>query len=88
MFPPDAWHPAPLALSIFRLSDLRLLVNEDNGRLETDRPHVFNAYGAYIFNWLGAKLILPSSPLSKPSLQAPRKRQGSSLFPLSRRQSF
>jgi len=28
---------------------------EDNGRLETDRPHVFNAYGAYIFNWLGGK---------------------------------
>lgn len=27
----------------------------DNGRLETDRPHVFNAYGAYIFNWLGSK---------------------------------
>ena len=24
---------------------------KDNGRLETDRPHVFNAYGAYIFNW-------------------------------------
>jgi Carboxypeptidase regulatory-like domain/TonB-dependent Receptor Plug Domain len=27
----------------------------DNGRLETDRPHVFNAYGAYIFNWMGSK---------------------------------
>ncbi|HUS09117.1 MAG TPA: TonB-dependent receptor [Pyrinomonadaceae bacterium] len=27
----------------------------DNGRLETDRPHVFNAYGAYILNWLGGK---------------------------------
>lgn len=23
----------------------------DNGRLATDRPHVFNAYGAYNFNW-------------------------------------
>lgn len=23
--------------------------------METDRPHVFNAYGAYIFNWLGSK---------------------------------
>ncbi|MEQ1763303.1 MAG: hypothetical protein ABL984_09185, partial [Pyrinomonadaceae bacterium] len=23
----------------------------DNGRLGTDRPHVFNAYGAYIFDW-------------------------------------
>lgn len=27
----------------------------DNGRLETDRPHVFNAYGAYVFDWLGSK---------------------------------
>jgi Carboxypeptidase regulatory-like domain/TonB-dependent Receptor Plug Domain len=27
----------------------------DNGRLETDRPHVFNVYGAYIFDWLGNK---------------------------------
>ena len=26
----------------------------DNGRLETDRPHVFNAYGAYILNWKGS----------------------------------
>jgi outer membrane receptor protein involved in Fe transport len=24
----------------------------DNGRLATDRPHVFNVYGAYNFNWL------------------------------------
>ena len=29
--------------------------NKDNGRLQTDRPHVFNFYGAYIFNWLGSK---------------------------------
>lgn len=27
----------------------------DNGRLQTDRPHVFNIYGAYIFNWMGSK---------------------------------
>jgi hypothetical protein len=27
----------------------------DNGRLETDRPHVFNIYGAYVFNWFGSK---------------------------------
>ena len=27
----------------------------DNGRLPTDRPHVFNIYGAYIFNWMGSK---------------------------------
>lgn len=25
----------------------------DNGRLATDRPHVFNAYGAYNFDWFG-----------------------------------
>ncbi|MEP6921771.1 MAG: TonB-dependent receptor [bacterium] len=29
--------------------------NKDNGRLQTDRPHVFNIYGAYIFDWLGNK---------------------------------
>lgn len=27
----------------------------DNGRLATDRPHVFNAYGAYILDWGGSK---------------------------------
>ncbi len=27
----------------------------DDGRLATDRPHVFNAYGAYIFDWRGSK---------------------------------
>jgi len=27
----------------------------DNGRLATDRPHVFNAYGAYILDWFGKK---------------------------------
>jgi Carboxypeptidase regulatory-like domain/TonB-dependent Receptor Plug Domain len=27
----------------------------DDGRLASDRPHVFNAYGAYIFNWGGSK---------------------------------
>ena len=27
----------------------------DNGRLATDRPHVFNAFGAYLFNWMGSK---------------------------------
>ena len=27
----------------------------DNGLLGTDRPHVFNAYGAYIFDWKGSK---------------------------------
>ncbi len=25
----------------------------DNGRLATDRPHVFNAFGGYNFNWFG-----------------------------------
>ena len=28
---------------------------EDKGRLQTDRPHVFNIYGAYIFDWLGSR---------------------------------
>src|SRR6185295_7656568 len=28
----------------------------DNGRLQTDRPHVFNIYGAYIFDWLDSKV--------------------------------
>jgi hypothetical protein len=28
---------------------------KDNGRLQTDRPHVFNIFGAYIFDWLGSK---------------------------------
>ena len=27
----------------------------DNGRLPTDRPHVFNIYGAYIFDWMRSK---------------------------------
>ena len=27
----------------------------DNGRLPTDRPHVFNLYGAYILDWMGSK---------------------------------
>jgi len=27
----------------------------DNGRLPTDRPHVFNIYGAYIFDWKGSR---------------------------------
>lgn len=27
----------------------------DNGRLATDRPHVFNAFGAYILDWGGSK---------------------------------
>lgn len=25
---------------------------KDNGRLQTDRPHVFNMFGAYIFDWM------------------------------------
>lgn len=28
---------------------------EDKGRLQTDRPHVFNIYGAYIFDWMGSR---------------------------------
>jgi Carboxypeptidase regulatory-like domain/TonB-dependent Receptor Plug Domain len=29
----------------------------DNGRLQTDRPHVFNIYGAYIYDWFGSKTL-------------------------------
>ena len=29
--------------------------NPDNGPLPTDRPHVFNIYGAYIFDWMGSR---------------------------------
>jgi hypothetical protein len=28
---------------------------KDNGRLQTDRPHVFNMYGAYIFDWMKSR---------------------------------
>ena len=28
---------------------------KDNGRLQTDRPHVFNIFGAYIFDWKGRR---------------------------------
>jgi hypothetical protein len=31
------------------------LGEKDNGPLQTDRPHVFNVFGAYIFHWLGSK---------------------------------
>lgn len=31
------------------------LGQSDSGRLATDRPHVFNLYGAYIFDWMGSK---------------------------------
>lgn len=27
---------------------------KDDGPLQTDRPHVFNLYGAYILNWMGS----------------------------------
>ena len=27
----------------------------DNGLLATDRPHVFNAYGSYFYDWFGSK---------------------------------
>lgn len=29
--------------------------NKDNGPLATDRPHIVNAYGSYIFDWKGSK---------------------------------
>lgn len=28
---------------------------KDNGRLQTDRPHVFNIFGAYILDWKGSR---------------------------------
>jgi hypothetical protein len=28
---------------------------KDNGRLQTDRPHVFNIYGTYILDWMKSK---------------------------------
>ena len=28
---------------------------KDNGRLQTDRPHVFNIFGAYIFDWMKSR---------------------------------
>jgi hypothetical protein len=28
---------------------------KDNGRLQTDRPHVFNIYGSYIFDWMKSR---------------------------------
>lgn len=28
----------------------------DDGRLATDRPHVFKAYGGYSFNWMGSNI--------------------------------
>jgi hypothetical protein len=31
------------------------LGNTDNGPLQTDRPHVFNIYGSYSFDWMGSK---------------------------------
>lgn len=31
------------------------LGEKDDGRLATDRPHVFNALGAYVFDWMGNK---------------------------------
>lgn len=30
------------------------LGNKDNGPLQTDRPHVFNIYGSYSFDWMGS----------------------------------
>jgi hypothetical protein len=46
-----------LAPGVSRAFDLPFLGftargEKDNGRLQTDRPHVFNMFGAYIFNWM------------------------------------
>ena len=50
----------------------------DNGRLATDRPHVFNAYGAYEVNWLG-KGKPHNSQCSRPYNQE-RRAQASTRF--------
>lgn len=50
----------------------------DNGRLETDRPHIFNAYGAYIFDWWKSKAN--STELSVFQLAASGTPQTSRIF--------
>jgi Carboxypeptidase regulatory-like domain/TonB-dependent Receptor Plug Domain len=49
-----------LAPGVTRAFDLpfigfTVLGNPDNGPLQTDRPHVFNIYGSYSFDWMGSK---------------------------------
>lgn len=48
-----------LAPGVTRAFDLpfigfTVLGNPDNGPLHTDRPHVFNMYGSYSFDWMGS----------------------------------
>lgn len=49
-----------LAPGVSRAFDLPFLGftargEKDNGRLQTDRPHVFNIFGAYVFDWMRNK---------------------------------
>jgi Outer membrane receptor for ferrienterochelin and colicins len=74
-----------LAPSTTRAFDLPFLGftatgNKDNGKLETDRPHVFNAYGAYIFDWLGSKTNSTEFSAFQTITSGRRKRPAFSLF--------
>ncbi len=39
----------------YSINGFNALGQPDNGRLATDRPHVFKAYGGYTFDWRGSK---------------------------------
>ena len=51
----EAGRTSPNVNRFFDLPPLGFNANgdPDNGRLATDRPHVFKAYGGYSFNWMG-----------------------------------
>lgn len=53
----EAGRTAPGVNRFFDLPFIGFTANgkPDNGLLATDRTHVFNAYGAYIFDWKGSK---------------------------------
>ena len=61
---------------------------KDNGRLQTDRPHVFNIYGAYIFDWKGDEQTQPKYRLSRQSLQDNLKPRPFTVHQLLRRRYF
>lgn len=54
----EAGRSSPNVNRFFDLPFLGYTANgqPDNGRLATDRPHVFKAYGGYVFNWFGSKV--------------------------------
>jgi hypothetical protein len=53
----EAGRSSPNVNRFFDLPFLGFTANgqPDNGRLATDRPHVFKAYGGYVFDWFGSK---------------------------------